>query len=147
MSSENKVAVLDPVTLADQIRDRVRQQIVSVIPDEQINGLIKKEWDIYFSNKTTTYRSYGSTVTEDDKISRSDFERAIKAEMEKYIREKIGTAVAEHMKAFTEGTWTSMGKETVKRFVEDYAPYAMKAIVHDIAEKSLQQAAQNLPRY
>jgi len=58
----NQIQKFDPATLMQGIKDRIKSEFVSLIPDEQWNEMIKKETENFFREKETGYsnRTYAS---------------------------------------------------------------------------------------
>lgn len=59
---ENQVQKFDPTMLMQGVKDRIKSEFVSLIPDEQWSQMIKKEADDFFREKETGYsnRNYAS---------------------------------------------------------------------------------------
>jgi hypothetical protein len=128
--------------LADTIRDRVREQIVSAIPDEQINNFIKKEWAAYFERPTLN--NWGNHK-EEDKLS--PFQREVRKYINEHICTKIKEAVDKEMKMFNESTWNAEGKKFIEQFVREYAPMAMHGISEMIVRNTMNQLTQGNPNF
>lgn len=60
MSSQ--LAKFDPSTLMQGVKDRIKSEFVSLIPDEQWNEMVQKEINDFFKEKETGYsnRNYAS---------------------------------------------------------------------------------------
>jgi hypothetical protein len=128
--------------LADTIRDRVREQIVSAIPDEQINNFIKKEWAAYFERPTL---NNWSNHKEEDKLS--PFQREVRKHINEHICTKIKEAVDKEMKMFNESAWNAEGKKFIEQFVREYAPMAMHGISEMIVRNTMNQLTQGNPNF
>lgn len=59
---ENQVQKFDPSTLMQGVKDRIKSEFVSLIPDEQWQQMIKSEVDKFFKETETGYsnRTYAS---------------------------------------------------------------------------------------
>lgn len=131
MSNELTVA-----NLADTIRDRVRTQIVNVIPDEQIDGLIKKEWESFF---VTPPRTNNWDTTE----KKSAFQTMIEKEVNAYFTTKVKESLDKQLEIFTQASWDAHAKKYLNEFVKGYAPMALEGIGARLAEAALQNAQNN----
>lgn len=108
--------------LADTIRDRVRTSIVAVIPDDQIDNLVKAEYDKYFQAP--------QQPSWEKKEAFSPFQTTIKAEIETYMKEKLQAAVRKELDALlTESKWTQTGQVAVSSLVKQYAPDFLEGMI------------------
>lgn len=134
----NKELVVNTTTLADTIRDQVRKTIAATIPDEQINGLIKTEYDNFFRAGEKRYHSDPTPI--------SPFQALIAKEMDAFLSEKIREHVRKECERFTSNQWSDEGKKIVERFVKEYAPLALAGI-SDMIVRNAMQAFQNGQRF
>lgn len=134
----NNALSTDVASLADTIRDKVRTTIAAAIPDGQLDGLIKKEWETFFVVPQPR-NSY------DAKPEHSPFQLMIKAEMEKLIREKVAEGVRKEMDRFNVSTWDAQGKKTLEMIIKEYAPAAIEGVAGAIVHSTLQRLNQNRP--
>lgn len=108
--------------LADTIRDRVRTSIVSVIPDEQIDNLVKAEYGRYFQAP--------QQPSWEKKEVFSPFQSTIKAEIESYMKEKLQAAVQKELDAImSDAKWTQTGQVAVSSMVKQYAPDFLEGMI------------------
>lgn len=108
--------------LADTIRDRVRTSIVSVIPDEQIDNLVKAEYDRYFQAP--------QQPSWEKKEVFSPFQNTIKAEIESYMKEKLQAAVRKELDLIlTDAKWNQTGAVAVSSMVKQYAPDFLEGMI------------------
>lgn len=126
-----EIQTINPTTLADTIRDQVRKTIAATIPDEQINVLIKAEFDNYFKTPEKRYSNDPQPV--------SQFVGVIAKEMDVLMREKITAALRTEIERYTVHTWNTEGKKIVEQFVKEYAPHAIAGISESIVRGALQQ--------
>ncbi len=128
---------LNVTSLADTIRDKVRSTIAASIPDDQINGLIKNEYDNFFKTPDRRYHN--------DPEPMSPFKAAIKAELDKLLKEKIQEAVQAEVARFTSvNTWDAAGKTVVESIVKEYAPAAIQGMAQAIVTSTLQNMQRNV---
>lgn len=62
MASPSDVVKFDPNTLTDRLRERIRNSIADLIPEEAWDALVKKEMDAFFTAQNTR-DAYGSNRT------------------------------------------------------------------------------------
>jgi len=77
---ENQIQKFDPSTLMQGVKDRIKSEFVSLIPDEQWTEMIKKEAENFFKEKETGYsnRSYAS-----------DFAILVRDELKKEVQKRL----------------------------------------------------------
>jgi len=122
---------VNTTTLADTIRDQVRKTIASTIPDEQINLLIKAEFDNFFRVPERRYSNDPQPV--------SQFQALIAKFMDELLREKIKEALKVETERYTTHQWNAEGKKIVESFMKEYAPIAMAGISESIVRNAMQQ--------
>lgn len=126
--------------LADAIRDRVRSSIVSVIPDEQIDKLVKSEFDSFFKIPERPHWS-------SDAGKGSPFQEAVKREIDVFVKEKVQAEVQDQLNAFTQATWDDAGKSFVAQFVKEYAPYALEGVAAAMVTSAMNNLRNNPDNY
>lgn len=82
MSEENKPVVFDPNKVMENIRTKVKEQLMALIPDDQMDEFIKAEYEKFFMDKTKT--EYNRTIT-----TPSEFSKICEEEMKVMMRQKI----------------------------------------------------------
>lgn len=128
----------DVASLADTIRDKVRSTIAATIPDEQINGLIKKEYDSFFARPERRYTSDPEPI--------SPFAAMIKAEIDKLLRTKISEEVNKEInRFFSQDVYSTTGKRVLETLVKEYAPSALEGMAEALVQSSIQRISQNRP--
>lgn len=133
-----ELQTVNVATLADTIRDQVRKTIAATIPDEQINALIKTEFDGFFKAGERRYSSDPTPI--------SQFQAVIAKEMDTFLSEKIRESVRKECERYTAHQWNDQGKAIVERFVKEYAPLALAGI-SDMIVRNAMQAFQNGQRF
>jgi hypothetical protein len=64
---ENEIKKFDVNEAMKNVKDKIKDAFVNLIPDEQWNEMVKKEIDLYFQQKEERYdnRNYTSNFTKD----------------------------------------------------------------------------------
>lgn len=57
MSDEKAIAPYDPAKLMDNVRDRIRSEFVSLIPEDHWKALVRKAVDGFFEQKGSQYNN------------------------------------------------------------------------------------------
>lgn len=123
--------------LAEAIRDKVRVSIVGMIPDNQIDGLVKKEWESFFlPSKPNNWSS---------DISPSSFQLLVKAEIQKHMEQKVREAVDAELQKFNQTVYDAKGQEALKQMISLYAPSVLEGISTNIVNQTLQRIQQQRP--
>lgn len=104
------VAKFDPATYVDKVRDKVKQSLIDVIPDEQWNAMLKAEISSFFENKRERL-SYSHEVRE----TPSEFHKIVKAvveeETKKRVRDMLSTP---EWSSYWDGTKQQAGEEIAR---------------------------------
>ncbi len=87
MSTE--VAKFDPATYVDKVRDKIKQSLVDVIPDEQWNAMLKAEISAFFENRKER-TAYGNDVREYP----SEFRQIVKTVIEEETKNRVRAMLA-----------------------------------------------------
>lgn len=111
MSTE--VAKFDPATYVNAVRDKIKQSLVDVIPDEQWNAMLTTEISGFFENRTNRDQWGGTTTT------MSEFHRIVKLVLEeetkKRVRDMLNSA---EWTSYWDGTKQKAGEE-IERIARD----------------------------
>jgi hypothetical protein len=81
MSTE--VTKFDPATYVDKVRDKIKQSLIDVIPDEQWNAMLKAEISGFFEHRTNRDQWGGTTTT------MSEFHRIAKLVLEEETKKRL----------------------------------------------------------
>lgn len=84
MSEKKEIQKFDPTKLMEGIKDRIKAEFASLIPDEQWNQMVKKEVDDFF-NTTEQDRSYQSSIMN----HKTRFDFLIKEMLSQYCTDKF----------------------------------------------------------
>jgi hypothetical protein len=121
--------------LGEVLRDRVRTAIVSAIPDDQIDTLIKAEFENYF--KEPTRKQVGSGYHAKTEEGPTRFELAVRAEIDEQLKPIMKQAVSEVLEGIT-SEWNDNGHQEVRgglvnELAQQMAPMAIQAFIQQIA--------------
>jgi hypothetical protein len=78
---ENKVQKFDPSTLMQGVKDRIKSEFVSLIPDEQWSQMVEKEVNDFFKEKETGYSN--------SRMYASDFGILVREELRKEAQKRL----------------------------------------------------------
>lgn len=132
----NNALSLDVVSLADTIRDKVRTTIAASIPDSQLDALVKKEWETFFT--VPTPKNNWET-----NVEFSPFQAMVRKEIDTYINQKVQEAVKKELDAFSQSVWDNQGKRVVSEVVKAYAPSALEGMAATVTQTVLERMNQN----
>ena len=104
----NEVAKFDPSTYVDKVRDKIKQSLVDVIPDDQWNAMLRAEIETFFKTKTTS--QYG-----EQREQPSEFRRIVMRVIEDETKRRIGDMLAgPEWSSYWDGTQQQAGKEIAR---------------------------------
>ena len=132
MSTEN--ALVKPADLANLMRDKIRAELVKLIPDEAWDGLVSNEWDRFFGKKSSS--SYGAT-------SMTEFERMIQNILREEAQKNVMPIIEQKLR---EICWNDTGSETLTKLVKESAPAVMGVFTQEIVRQVAQAVQNNLGR-
>lgn len=106
MSAE--VAKFDPTSYVDKVRDKIKQSLIDVIPDDQWNAMLKTEIEAFF--KTKTYTHYG-----EQKEQPSEFRRIVANVIEEETKTRVrAMLIGPEWTSYWDGTENLAGLEIVR---------------------------------
>ena len=108
MSTE--VAKFDPSTYVDKVRDKIKQSLIDVIPDDQWNTMLKTEISSFFEHRTERDRWGGNETT-----IKSEFHRLVKVVLEEETKKRIREMLAgDEWSGYWDGTKQQAGEEIAR---------------------------------
>lgn len=142
-----EIQKFDPSTLADRLKDRIRNSIADLIPDEQWNEMMKRELHRFFNDTTTTSR--GGYYNETKAIP-STFAQVFNEVMVDTTRKQL----VEYLnRPEYQPVWNAMGNGTnvpgdaIRKLIAENAPALVEALFaktfQDIMS-SIRNAMQNV---
>lgn len=106
MSTE--VTKFDPAAYVDKVRDKIKQSLVDVIPDEQWNTMLKAEISSFFENRVTS--QYGQQTTHPSEFRRI-IAGVIEEETKRRVRDMLNSA---EWTSYWDGTKQQAGEEIAR---------------------------------
>jgi hypothetical protein len=108
MSTE--VTKFDPSTYVDKVRDKIKQSLVDVIPDEQWNTMLKAEISAFFENKRER-SAYSSEYREIP----SEFRRIVAVVVEEETKRRVCEMLSgTDWSSYWDGTKQQAGEEIAR---------------------------------
>lgn len=123
----NEVTQFDANEALKSVKEKIKDAFVSLIPDEQWNGMVKKEVDSYFQR---TYEGYG------ERGQSSNFTREVHA----CLREEVRTRVKEYLQENFNNVWYENGVPICNSVVEEIITKNAGKILSDMIGGSIQVA-------
>lgn len=124
----NEVTKFDPATYVDKVRDRIKQSLVDVIPDEQWNAMLRAEIESFF--KTKTISNYG-----EQREQPSEFRRIVMGVIEEETKKRVQAALnGPEWTAYWDGTRLKAGDEIARIARESGAAILAKWLEAAIAQ-------------
>lgn len=114
-----EVTKFDPTSYVDKIRDKIKQSLVDVIPDEQWNQMLRAEIAGFFENSTVR-NAYGAEVSRP-----SEFRRIVQMVLEEETKRRVRDILAgPAWETYWNGTERQVGEE-VGRIARENGPAIM----------------------
>jgi len=126
----NEVVKFDPATYIDKIRDKIKQSLIDVIPDEQWNAMLKDEITSFFETRTERDRYHNT-----DKIIPSEFHQIARKVFEEETRQHVRDILnGPDWQAYWNGTKMAVGEEIARLARENGAAILSKWLEAAIAQ-------------
>lgn len=130
-----EIAKFDPASLGDKLKDRIKNSIADLIPEDTWIAMMQKEIDSFFKETVVTKDRWGDHTSEPGTFR-------------KVFREVMTEVTRKHLVEFLNGpefqpVWSNVGMlagEGVKKMATEAAP----AIVESLLSSALQQFVINL---
>ena len=132
---ENEVVKFDAQAALKNVKDKIKDAFVSLIPDDQWDSMVKAEIDRYFKEESEGYgeRGRSSNFTKDVRSVLSD---EVKTRVKKYLDDNFNSV------------WDSNGvpicNEKVGEFIEQNAGKVLQNMIGDIFRMALSNAGYSL---
>jgi hypothetical protein len=111
--------------LTEHIREKVRETLVMSIPDEQMDTMIRAEFDDFFKGKPDGY----------GKVKQSRLGIIVQEELDKLMREKIRRWLDTNFQR----QWDDGIERHVGELVGSLAPIVQQSMMADIVQRSLSE--------
>ena len=93
----NEVQKFDPSTLMQGVKDRIKSEFVSLIPDDQWSQMIQKESDDFFRQKETGYSSNRQYASDFGILVRDELRKEAQKRLAEYLSSpEFNTMYGEH---------------------------------------------------
>ncbi len=127
---ETEIKKFDANEAMQNVKDRIKDAFVSLIPDEQWNDMVKKEVDSYFTSKQEGYgeRGYSSSFTKD---------------VHSILKQEVNVRVAQYLKENFSNVWYDNGVPVCNAKVEEMIVKNSGKILADMIGGTIQMALQN----
>lgn len=103
--SSAEVTKFDPANYVDKVRDKIKQSLIDVIPDDQWNTMLRAEIESFF--KTRTYSHYG-----EQKEQPSEFHRIVLNVLEEETKKRVRDMLSgSEWVSYWDGTKLKVGDE------------------------------------
>lgn len=132
---ETEVLKFDANEAMKRVKEKIKDSFVSLIPDDQWNGMVKTEIDQYFAKAQEGYgeRGYSSSFTKD---VHSVLSEEVKGRVKKYLDDNFNSV------------WSSNGvpvcDNKVREFIEQNAGKVLQNMIGDFMRMALSNAGYQL---
>lgn len=79
-----EVAKFNPTTYVDKVRDKIKQSLIDVIPDEQWDAMLRSEIEGFFKSKVVS----GGYAVGDKREQPSEFRRIVLGVLEEEVKKR-----------------------------------------------------------
>lgn len=126
--SGTEVAKFDPNSYVDKVRDKIKQSLIDVIPDEQWNVMLKAEIGSFFENRVTS--NYGQQTQHP-----SEFRRIVGCVLEEETKKRVRELLTgPEWASYWDGTKMNVGNEIGRIARENGAAILAKWLEAAIAQ-------------
>ena len=125
-----EVAKFDPATYVDKVRDKIKQSLIDVIPDEQWNTMLRAEIEGFFKSKVVSSHYAGDTREQP-----SEFRRIVLIVLEEELKKRVRDMLSgPEWTAYWDGTKMQGGEEIARIARENGAAILAKWLEAAIAQ-------------
>jgi hypothetical protein len=126
---ENEIKKFDVNEAMKNVKDKIKDAFVTLIPDEQWNEMVKKEIDSYFKQTEARY---------DNRQYVSDFTRDVHSVLQQEVKNRVKTYLNDNFNA----TWYDNGVPVCNAKVEEMITKNAGKILSDMIGGTIQMALQ-----
>lgn len=120
--STTEVAKFDPVTYVDKVRDKIKQSLIDVIPDDQWNTMLKAEISSFFEPQAVPGDWNRAATTKP-----SEFHRIVLTVLEEETKKRVrDTLAGPEWASYWNGTKLQTGEEIARLARENGAAILAK---------------------
>jgi hypothetical protein len=127
---ENEIKKFDVNEAMKNVKDKIKDAFVTLIPDEQWNEMVKKEVDSYFQVKQEGYGERGSS---------SSFTKDVHSVLGQEVKDRVKQYLTENFN----NTWSNNGILVCNAKVEEMITKNAGKILSDMIGGTIQMAMQN----
>jgi hypothetical protein len=118
--SGSEVTKFDPTSYVDKVREKIKQSLIDVIPDDQWNAMLRAEIGAFFENRVTS--NYGQQTTHS-----SEFRRIVTGVIEEETKRRIREMLSgPDWASYWDGTKQQAGEEIARLARENGAAILAK---------------------
>jgi len=125
----SEIAKFDPSTLMEGVRAKIRASFVELIPDDAWNQMVKTEIDNFLLGEYDRWSN---------KRNDSGFQKIVREELQKAVKEKVTAVIAE----FQPNWQTETNSYDVPKMLKDeiirQAPEMFMSMIHNAVANSIQ---------
>jgi hypothetical protein len=108
--SEKEIAKFDPATYVDKVRDKIKQSLVDVIPDDQWNAMLRAEISSFFENRIEPGDWNRAATTK-----LSEFRRIVQTVLEEETKKRVREMLSgPDWASYWDGTKQKAGEEIAR---------------------------------
>ena len=126
---ENEIKKIDVNEAMKNVKDKIKDAFVTLIPDEQWNEMVKKEIDSYFQSKQEGYGERGSS---------SSFTKDVHFVLQQEVKDRVKQYLNENFNT----TWYDNGVPICNAKVEEMITKNAGKILSDMIGGTIQMALQ-----
>ena len=105
-----EVAKFDPSTYVDKVRDKIKQSLIDVIPDEQWDAMLRAEIDGFFKSKIISVGYSGERREQP-----SEFNRIVMSVLEEEVKKRARAVLdGPDWQSYWDGTRQRVGEEIAR---------------------------------
>ena len=117
--------------VTEHIRTKVRETLLSAIPDEQMDRMIQAEFDSFFRERRDSFSTFSKPSPFQEKVR-----EVLWSEMEKSLRTWIEQHLAQH--------WATHGEAALKELVTSYMASAHQAMIEQMLKHAFESLGYNV---
>jgi len=130
---EPEIKVYDSNAIIQNVKDKIKDTFVGLIPDAEWEQMIKTEMNRFFNK-----REY------DNKDRPTDFERVTKEEIEKILRGKITTYLKENYESTKWGDNGLIVNDNIQKFITENADKILLSLIGGMIQSNVNNMISNM---
>lgn len=138
MEEKDEIQKFDPNTLMQGVKDRIKSEFVSLIPDDHWNQMVKKEVDDFFQEKARGYNSV-QRISKFGELVHAEVHKEAQKRIQKYLKSSVFNIV-----------WNGNGMTTcsdkVKEVIMENSGEVLANMIGGMISQGIQNAS-NINQY